>query len=66
MREGLKVAEAANVEKFVLFHHDPAHDDAFVEEIEAEARQLFSQSIAAYEGLQIDLSKKELPPSLFD
>ena len=66
MREGLKVAEAANVEKFVLFHHDPAHNDEFVKKIEAEARQIFSKSIAAYEGLQIDLSAKELPPSLFD
>ena len=66
MREGLKVAETANVEKFVLFHHDPAHNDEFVKKIEAEARQIFSKSIAAYEGLQIDLSEKELPPSLFD
>lgn len=66
MREGLKVAEAANVEKFVLFHHDPTHNDDFIGKIEAEARQLFSKSIAAYEGLQIDLSEKELPPSLFD
>ena len=66
MREGLKVAEAANVEKFVLFHHDPTHNDEFVEKIEAEARQIFCKSIAAYEGLQINLSEKELPPSLFD
>tara|TARA_Y100001936_G_scaffold215426_1_gene225870 strand:- start:121 stop:981 length:861 start_codon:yes stop_codon:yes gene_type:complete len=66
MREGLKVAEAANVKKFVLFHHDPAHNDEFVKKIEAEAREIFSKSIAAYEGLQIDLSEKELPPSLFD
>ena len=66
MREGLKVAEAANIEKFVLFHHDPAHSDEFVKKIEAEAREIFSKSIAAYEGLQIDLSEKELPPSLFD
>jgi len=66
MREGLKVAEAANIEKFVLFHHDPAHSDEFVKKIEAEAREIFSKSIAAYEGLQIDLSEKEFPPSLFD
>ena len=66
MLEGLKVAEAANVEKFVLFHHDPAHNDEFVKKIEAEAREIFSKSIAAYEGLQIDLSEKELPLSLFD
>ena len=66
MREGLKVAEAVNVKKFVLFQYDPAHNDDFVKKIEAEARDIFSKSIAAYEGLQIDLSEKELPPSLFD
>lgn len=66
MKEGIKVAEAANVEKFVLFHHDPNHNDEFVQKIEAEARQLFPKSVAAYEGMQVDLSEKELPPSLFD
>jgi len=29
-------------------------------------RYNFPENIAAYEGLQIDLSEKELPPSLFD
>ena len=66
MREGVKVAKAANVKKLVLFHHDPSHDDNFVKQIEAESRQLFPQSIAAYEGLQIDLSQEALPKSLFD
>jgi len=66
MREGIKVAEAANVEKFVLFHHDPTHNDEFIQKIEAESRQLFPKSIAAYEGLQIELSEENLPSSLFD
>ena len=66
MREGIKVAEAANVKKFVLFHHDPTHSDEFIQKIEAEACQLFPKSIAAYEGLQIELSEENLPSSLFD
>ena len=66
MREGIKVAQAANVRKLVLFHHDPGHDDDFIKQIETESRQLFPQSIAAYEGLQIDLSQEALPKSLFD
>ena len=66
LREGIKVAQAANVNKFVLFHHDPNHNDEFVRKIEEEARQLFPQSIAAYEGLKIDLSEERLPNSLFD
>jgi phosphoribosyl 1,2-cyclic phosphodiesterase len=66
MQEGVKVAKAANVEKLILFHHDPTHDDNFIKQIEAESRKIFPQSIAAYEGLQIDLSQNELPKSLFD
>jgi phosphoribosyl 1,2-cyclic phosphodiesterase len=66
MREGVKVAEAANVKKLVLFHHDPSHNDETIKQIETESRQLFPQSIAAYEGLQVDLSQEALPQSLFD
>ena len=29
--EGIKVAQAANVKKFVLFHHDPNHNDECVQ-----------------------------------
>ncbi len=32
-QEALKVAEAANVTKTVLFHHDPSHDDNYMDEI---------------------------------
>ena len=66
MQEGVKVAEAANVKKLVLFHHDPSHDDNFIRQIEVECRQLFPKSMAAYEGLQIDLFQDALPKSLFD
>ena len=66
MREGVKVAQAARANKFVLFHHDPSHNDKVVQKIEKEARQLFPQSIAAYEGLKIDLSEERLPSSVFD
>ena len=66
MREGVKVAKAANVKKLVLFHHDPSHDDNFIKQIEAESRQFFPESIAAYEGLQIDLSQEAFLKSFFD
>jgi phosphoribosyl 1,2-cyclic phosphodiesterase len=53
--EGVKIARAARVRKLVLFHHDPDHDDATVRRIEATARQSFSETVAAYEGLTIAL-----------
>lgn len=53
--EGAKVARAARVRKLVLFHHDPDRDDAGVRAIEARARQLFPETLAAAEGLVLQL-----------
>jgi phosphoribosyl 1,2-cyclic phosphodiesterase len=49
------VAEKAQVKQLVLFHHDPLHKDAKIDEMEAQAQALFKQTRAAYEGLTLDL-----------
>jgi len=54
--EGVRVARAARVRQLVLFHHDPDHDDATIDAIEAQAKRAFPATLAAREGLQIDLS----------
>jgi phosphoribosyl 1,2-cyclic phosphodiesterase len=53
--EGVKLAKAANVKRLVLFHHDPCRTDEMIREIEKEASLKFPNTIAAYEGLEIDL-----------
>ena len=53
--QGIKVAKAAKVKKFILFHHDPAHDDKFVDKLEKQAQKEFKESYAAYEGMEINL-----------
>lgn len=53
--EGIKIAKAANVKKFFIFHHDPAHSDNFIEEIEAEAKKLFAGALAAKEGFSMKI-----------
>ncbi len=53
--QGVKVAKAARVKKFILFHHDPAHDDNFIDELEREARKEFKESYTAYEGMELNL-----------
>ncbi|HEU5383294.1 MAG TPA: MBL fold metallo-hydrolase [Ktedonobacteraceae bacterium] len=50
-----EVAKAAHVAKLVLFHHEPTHDDALLDALQAEAREHFAPTLAAYEGLEIDL-----------
>jgi len=53
--QGVKVAKAAKVKKFIIFHHDPAHDDKFVDKIEKDVRKEFKESYAAYEGMELSL-----------
>jgi ribonuclease BN (tRNA processing enzyme) len=49
------VARKAGVKQLVLFHHEPTHDDATLARIEKLARRLFPSTIAAYEGMELDL-----------
>lgn len=54
--EGAELARAAGVGKYVLFHHDPMRTDAQVSDFEDRARALYASSVAAREGMEIDLS----------
>jgi phosphoribosyl 1,2-cyclic phosphodiesterase len=53
--EGVRIVTAAGVRKFVLFHHDPGQNDAAVLEKEKRARALFPNTVAAHEGLSIEV-----------
>jgi phosphoribosyl 1,2-cyclic phosphodiesterase len=56
---GTELAREAGVGTLVLFHHDPMRSDAGVADIERRARELFSETVAAREGMQIDLSGRD-------
>jgi phosphoribosyl 1,2-cyclic phosphodiesterase len=55
----VRFAVQANVKKFALFHHDPLHDDNFVDGMVREAKQLVkhfggsTECVGAQEGLEI-------------
>lgn len=51
-----EVAAACQVGQLVLFHHDPSYSDAQVAEMEAAARERFSEAQAAYEGMEVALT----------
>ena len=53
---GVAVADAAGVERLVLFHHDPQRTDAGVDAIERDAAMARPGTIAAREGDAIRLS----------
>ena len=52
---GAAVAEAAGVKQLALFHHDPAHDDVFMDGLAARAQARLSSTFVAREGLEVNL-----------
>lgn len=54
-QEAVKVAKAANVKTLVIFHHDPAHDDDFLDRVGEQARQRFANAIMAREGMELQV-----------
>ncbi len=50
-QEGIRLCDQAKVKRLVLFHHDPAHDDAFMDEIAKAAEEVRPGTTVAREGL---------------
>jgi phosphoribosyl 1,2-cyclic phosphodiesterase len=53
--QGIELANAAGVERLCLFHHDPDHDDDFMDEISKKATAKRPGTIVAREGLKIEV-----------
>ena len=49
--EGVKLCEAAGAKTFVAFHHDPEHDDAFMDGLAADLERSRPGSLVAKEGM---------------
>lgn len=54
-RDAVAVAREAGIPQLVLFHHDPAHDDATLDRILAEAQAQFPATHSAREGMTLHL-----------
>jgi phosphoribosyl 1,2-cyclic phosphodiesterase len=50
-QEAVRLANAANVRQLVLFHHDPGHDDSFMDKVAAEAEAMRPGTLVAREGM---------------
>jgi phosphoribosyl 1,2-cyclic phosphodiesterase len=50
-QEGVRLANAAEVRTLVIFHHDPGHDDAFMDQVALEAAAARPGTVVAQEGL---------------
>ena len=63
-QEAVKVAKAANVKQLVIFHHDPLHNDDFMDEVAQDTAEAFPNSVVAKEGMVIDLMTTPQPAVL--
>ncbi|MCF8476169.1 MAG: MBL fold metallo-hydrolase [Pseudolabrys sp.] len=52
---GIRLAEAAGAKQLCLFHHDPAHNDDFMDALAADANDARPGTVTAREGQIIDL-----------
>lgn len=52
-QEGMKIAEAAGVKTYVIFHHDPSHNDEFMDQVAEEAKAARPGTIVAREGMTL-------------
>lgn len=55
-QEAVKVAKAANVKKLVIFHHDPLHDDDFLDQVGRDVAMAFPNSLLAREGVPLHIA----------
>lgn len=49
--QGVRLADAANVKTFVVFHHDPDHTDGFMDRVATNVEKKRSGSVVAREGM---------------
>jgi phosphoribosyl 1,2-cyclic phosphodiesterase len=54
-QEGVRLAQAANVKRLAIFHHDPDHEDPFMERIEAQAFGMWSGAIVARDNMRVNI-----------
>ena len=54
-QEGLRLAEQAGADQLLIFHHDPSHDDAFMDQIAKAAEEMRPGTQVAREGMLIEL-----------
>ena len=56
MIDAAKIAAGARVKRLFLFHHDPAHNDDFVDAMAAEAKNVFESTELSREGLLLEVA----------
>jgi phosphoribosyl 1,2-cyclic phosphodiesterase len=56
-QEGVRLAKAAGAKQLAIFHHDPDHDDQFMDRVANEAKAMWPGAFVASEGTVIALNE---------
>jgi len=51
--QAVEVAKKAEVQKLILTHHDPNHNDAFLKDMEKQCQKRFPACVLAREGMKV-------------
>ncbi|MEO8414845.1 MAG: MBL fold metallo-hydrolase [Ginsengibacter sp.] len=51
--QAVEVASRANVKKLIITHHDPDHDDDYLDGLENECQKIFPNAVFAKEGMEV-------------
>jgi phosphoribosyl 1,2-cyclic phosphodiesterase len=52
-QEGVRLCRAAQAKRLAIFHHDPDHDDVFMDQVARSAEQMWSGAFVAREGMTL-------------
>ena len=52
-QEAIRLCRGANVKRLAIFHHDPDHDDVFMDHVAAEAQAQWSGAFVAHEKMSL-------------
>jgi phosphoribosyl 1,2-cyclic phosphodiesterase len=58
-QEGIRLCQAANVGQLAIFHHDPSHDDAFMDKVADEAYKCWPHAFVAREGMTVEVANTQ-------
>jgi len=54
-QEGVRILAAAGAKRLAIFHHDPDHDDEFLDAVQTQARARHPGAIVAAEGMTLKI-----------
>lgn len=54
-QEGVRLSKAAGVKRLAIFHHDPYHEDDFMDSVAEQAKEAWEGAFVAKEGMKVEV-----------